>query len=84
MEQRILLLIHGHIKFSDQDILIDEADLYPECPFKDGLDAFSGAYGDLLDIVRALRDTDDDDTLYSTGELLPIRPVSLLEVIGRL
>lgn len=78
-QRGVFVFQHGH---SDQDVLRDEADLYPEGAFKDGLDAFAGAYNDLVLEVRALRESDDD--IPCTAGKLPIySSVSLHDIFER-
>ena len=81
-QRGVFVFQDGH---SDQDVLRDEADLYPDGTFKDGIDAWSGAYADLLNLIRELRDNEDTQYIeHSTGQKIPIQPVSLLSVIGQL
>jgi len=77
-QRGVFVFKQGH---SDQDILLDEADMYPEGIFKDGVDAWSGAYSDLLDAVRSL---DSDDMQNSTGDRLPIQSMPIRAVLGHI
>lgn len=77
-QRGVFVFQKGH---SDQDILIDEADLYPEGTFDDGLDAWAGAYDDLMLIKQT--ETESARRRISTGVRRPIQPVRNIQKILR-
>ncbi len=80
-QRGIFVFQKGH---SDQDILLEEGDLYPEGPFCDGLDAFAGGYDD-ISLLKYMEATTQQKQHQSSGVLRPIKPVSIGTVLqGRI
>lgn len=73
----VFIFQYGH---TDQGLLIEEADEFPEGHFDDGLDAWTGAYQDLLLIKQT--DAEKVQKHQSTGTPRPIQPVSMGAVLA--
>ena len=74
-QRGIFVFQKGH---SDQDVLVDEADVFPEGRFDDGLDSWAGAYNDIMLLKHG---NTQHTQRHSTGRRRTIQPVSMGEVL---